>query len=82
VSITADLDKMIDALEKAGTPAEHVIMGRMYFYEWITEVSRGTGIMFDFKKKKYKFEHRKIPVIVCDSEILEAVPNAKFLLEG
>jgi hypothetical protein len=80
MSVVRELDSMIYELERVNSPAEHIIMGKKYFYSWLTEISRQGEIGFDFKKKKYRFSHRNIPVIICESEILEAVPNAKKFL--
>ena len=80
MSIVRALDQMIDELNEKKTPAENIIMGRNYFEKWMVEVSREHNITLEPGKKKYKFHHRDIPVILCESEILEVVPNAKFLL--
>jgi len=81
MKVTGYIDKMIDELEKSGTPAEHIIMGKKYFYEWIIELTRTGDITLEKNKKKYKFTHRGIKIIVCESEILEVVPNSKYLLD-
>jgi len=82
MKITETLDKMIDQLHKAKTPAEYIIMGRRYFYDWMIEISRTGSIALEQKSRKYKFTHKGIKIIVCESDILEAVPNAKYLLQG
>lgn len=81
MNILHNLDSMINELDKARTPAEHIIMGRKYFQEWMIEISRTGNISFNTNRKKYKFSYREIPVILCESDILEVVPNAKFMLE-
>jgi hypothetical protein len=81
MKISAAIDKMINELEKSGTPAEHIIMGKKYFYEWIIELTRTGDISLDHGKKKYKFSHKNIKIILCESDILEVVPNPKYLLE-
>jgi len=81
MQITKSIDQMIANLEKAKTPAEYIIMGKNYFYEWIIELTRTGDITFEPGKKKYKFSHRGIKIILCESEILEVVPNPKYLLE-
>jgi hypothetical protein len=80
MKVTRDMDRMIDALKDAGTPAEHIIMGKICFREWIREMARTGEIIIDPAKRKYRFKHRNIPVIVCESDILEVVPNARHLL--
>jgi hypothetical protein len=80
MTVIKDLDRMIEALKEAGTPAEHIIMGKTCFQEWIRDMARTGEIVIDPAKKKYRFTHRNIPVIVCESDILEVVPNAKHLL--
>lgn len=81
MKVTAAIDRMIDELERAGTPAEHIIMGKNYFYEWMIELTRTGDITLEKNKKKYNFTHRGIKIIVCESGILEAVPNSRYLLE-
>lgn len=75
------IDKIIDELEKAGTPAENIIMGKKYFYEWIIELTRTGDITLEKNTKKYKFTHKGIKIIICESEILEVVPNSRYLLD-
>ena len=82
MSIARALDQMIDELKEKKTPPENIIMGRNYFEKWIVEISREQNITLESGKRKYRFSHRDIPVIICESEILEVVPNAKFLLGG
>ena len=81
MNILHDLDRMINELEKSKTPAEHIIMGQKYFYEWTIEISRTGNISFNTNKKKYKFTYREIPIILCESDILEVVPNGKYMLD-
>ncbi len=81
MKVTVYIDKIITELEKAGTPAEHIIMGKKYFYEWIIELTRTGDVALQPGKKKYKFTHKGIKIIVCESEILEVVPNSKYLLD-
>lgn len=80
MNVTGYMDKMISELEKAGTPAEHIIMGKKYFFEWIIELTRTGEITLEKNTKKYKFTHQGIKIIICESEILEVVPNSKYLL--
>lgn len=75
------LDRMINELDKSRTPAEHIIMGRKHFHEWLIEISRTGNISFNTNRKKYKFTYRDIPIIMCESDILEVVPDAKYMLE-
>lgn len=82
MSIVHAIDIMIDELREKKTPPEHIIMGKNYFLKWVVEISREQKIDLEPQKKKYKFTHRNIPIILCESEILEIVPNAKFLLKG
>jgi hypothetical protein len=81
MKITSSIDKMIAELAKAKTPAEYIIMGKNYFYEWMLELARSGDIALEKNKSKYKFTHNGIKIILCESDILEVVPNAKYLLE-
>ncbi|HOP63217.1 MAG TPA: hypothetical protein PK358_00885 [Spirochaetota bacterium] len=81
MSIVHAMDLMIDELNEKKTPPEHIVMGKNYFYKWIIEISREHNIDLEPQKKKYKFNHKNIPIIICESEILEIVPNAKHLIE-
>jgi hypothetical protein len=78
---TTYIDKMIAELNKAKTPPEYIIMGKKYFYEWMIEQARTGDISLEKNKKKYKFTHNGIPIILCESEILEVVPNPKHIIE-
>ena len=80
MKVTGAIDKMISELEKSKTPAEYIIMGKKYFYEWIIELTRTGDITLENNKKNYKFTHKGIKIILCESDILEVVPNAKHLL--
>jgi len=77
---TSYIDKMIAELDKAKTPAEYIIMGKKYFYEWIIEQARTGDITLDKKKQNYKFAHNGVKIILCESDILEVVPNPKYIL--
>lgn len=81
MKVTDYIDKMIIELQKTGTPAEYIIMGKKYFYEWVIELTRTGDITLENNKKKYKFTHKGIKIILCESEILEVVPNPKYLLD-
>ncbi len=81
MKIAGTIDKMMNELEKAGTPAEYIIMGKRYFYEWIIELTATGDITLEKNKKNYKFTHRGIKIILCESDMLEVVPNAKHLLD-
>ena len=81
MKVTDYLDKVISEMEKAGTPPEHIIMGKKYFYDWIIELTRTGDISLEKNKKKYRFTHKGIKIILCESEILEVVPNSKYLLD-
>lgn len=81
MNVIHQLDRMINELEKSRTPAEHIIMGKKYFYDWIVEISREGIISFNKNKKKYKFSYRDVPIVLCESDILEVVPNAKHLID-
>ena len=78
---TTYIDKIISELNKAKTPAEYIIMGKKYFYEWMTEQAATGDISLEKNKKKYKFTHDGIQIILCESDILEVVPNPKHMLE-
>ena len=77
---TSYIEKMIAELEKAKTPAEYIIMGKNNFYEWMIEQARTGDISLEKNKKKYKFSHNGVKIILCESDILEVVPNPKYLL--
>lgn len=81
MSIVRAIDQMIDELKEKKTPPEYIIMGKNYFFKWVVEISRENTIDLESQKKKYKFTHKNIPIVLCESEILEIVPNAKFLLK-
>lgn len=81
MKVTGYLNKAISVLEKAGTPAEYIIMGKKYFYDWVIEMTRTGEIALEKNKKKYKFTHKGVKIIICESEILEVVPNSKYLLD-
>jgi len=81
MSVVKDLDTMIDEMHKRGVKPENIIMGKQYFYQWIVEITRTGDLTFEPEKRSYRFSHRDIPVIVCESSVLEVVPNAKFLIE-
>ncbi|PKL17718.1 MAG: hypothetical protein CVV49_09520 [Spirochaetae bacterium HGW-Spirochaetae-5] len=81
MKIISYIDKMILELEKSGKPAEYIIMGKKFFYEWIIELTSTGDITLENNKKKYKFTHKGIKVIICESEILEVVPNSKYLMD-
>ncbi|MCL1865512.1 MAG: hypothetical protein FWF73_06855 [Spirochaetes bacterium] len=78
---TSYIEKMIAELNKAKTPAEYIIMGKKYFYEWMIEQARTGDISLEKNKKKYKFTHNGIKIILCESDILEVVPNPKHIIE-
>ena len=75
------IDKMIAELDKAKTPAEYIIMGKRYFYEWMIEQARTGDISLEKNRRKYKFTHNGIKIVLCESDILEVVPNPKYILE-
>lgn len=81
MSIVRSIDAMITDLSKRKLKPEYVIMGKSYFYKWIIEITREGKLTFETGKKNHKYSHGNIPVIVCESEILEVVPNAKYLLD-
>jgi len=81
MNVIHHLDRMINELDKSRTPPEYIIMGKKYFYDWMIEISREANISFNKNKKKYNFTYRKIPIVLCESDILEVVPNAKHLLD-
>ncbi|NLV68907.1 MAG: hypothetical protein GXY14_14650 [Spirochaetes bacterium] len=80
MSIIRAIDAMIKELAEKKIKPEYVIMGKGYFYKWIIEITREGSLTLEPGKKNYKYRHRNIPVIVCESEILEVVPNAKFMV--
>lgn len=81
MSVVRLIDSMMAELNGKKLKPEYVIMGKNYFYKWIIEITREGNISFDPGKKSHKYSHKNIPVIVCQSDILEVVPNAKYMLE-
>ena len=81
MSIIKDIDSMINVLLKAKQKPEYVIMGKRYFYQWVIEITREGTLKLEPGVKKQKYHHKNIPVIVCESEILEVVPDVKYMLE-
>lgn len=81
MSIVRSIDAMITDLTRKKQKPEFVIMGKSYFYKWIIEITREGNLTLEPAKKNHKYNHKNIPVIVCESEILEVVPNAKYLLD-
>jgi hypothetical protein len=81
MNVIHQLDRMINELEKSRTPPESIIMGKKYFYEWMIEITREGNISFNKNQKKYKFSYRDVPIVLCESEILEVVPNARYLIK-
>ena len=78
-SINSRLDEMIAELKSHGLKAETIVMGKGICIQWLVEISRDKP--FTQKKSgKWKLSHSGIPVVVCESGILEVVPNAKALL--
>ena len=80
MKISARIDRLIEELEKRKQKPEHVIMGKKIATEWLIEMSR-QGLIELNAARKFRFSHRGVPVIVCESDILEVVPNARHLLE-
>jgi len=71
---------MITGLKRRRTKPEYIIMGKNLCMSWLVEQSsQGKGLALK-DPKKYAFRHRGIPVVVCESEILEVVPNPKHVL--
>lgn len=81
MNVVREIDDMISGLNKLKQKPEYVIMGRSYFYKWIVEITREGDIKLEPGKKPHKYHHKNIPVIICESEILEVVPNAKYMVE-
>ena len=80
MSIVNSIDAMISDLSRRKQKPEYVIMGKNIFYKWIIEITREGNLEFDQGKKNHKYNHKGIPVIVCESDILEVVPNAKHMI--
>jgi len=72
---------MIADLSRKKQKTEYIIMGKSYFYKWIIEITKEGSLTLDPDKKSQKYKHKNIPVIVCESEILEVVPNVMYLLD-
>lgn len=81
MSLVHEIDAMISDLDKMKRKPEYVIMGKSYFYKWIVEVTREGILTLEPGRRPHKYHHKNIPVIICESEILEVVPNAKYMLE-
>ncbi|TAL35793.1 MAG: hypothetical protein EPN93_09395 [Spirochaetes bacterium] len=81
MDISEKIDRMIAGLETKGLSAEYVVMGRNTCVRWLAEqAARGTDIAWR-KARAFHFRHGSVPVVVCESEILEVLPNARYLLD-
>lgn len=82
MKVTETLDAMMAELKRAGRAPEHVVMGKNLCMQWLAEqAGSGSGLKLH-GVRKFKFTHRGIPVVVCESDILEVVPNPKDMLGG
>jgi hypothetical protein len=80
-NVNDEIDQMIDDLKRQKLKPEHIIMGKNICIRWLVESTQGTEFILK-KAKRYNFTHKGIPIIVCESEILEVLPNAKAVLSG
>jgi hypothetical protein len=80
MDISEKIDRMIAGLEAKGMGAEYVVMGKATCVKWLTEQAARGADMAWHRARVYHFSHGRIPVVVCESEILEVVPNARYLL--
>ena len=81
MTIVEEMNAMIEELREKGLKPEHIVMGKEICVRWLVESAQGTDFTFH-KVKKYNFLFQKIPVVVCESPILEVLPNPKYLLDG
>lgn len=79
--ISREIDLMIHDLKSRKLKPEHIVMGKNICMRWLVESTQGQDFVMK-KASRYDFTHKGIPVIVCESEILEVLPNAKALLSG
>ncbi len=81
MNISEKIDRMIARLEAKGMGAEYVVMGKATCVKWLVEqAARGTDMAWR-PARVYHFSHGRVPVVVCESEILEVVPNARYMLD-
>jgi uncharacterized protein YgbK (DUF1537 family) len=80
-NINDEIDQMIEDLKRRKLKPEHIIMGKNICIRWLVESTQGAEFIIK-KAKRYDFTHKGIPIIVCESEILEVLPNAKAVLSG
>jgi hypothetical protein len=82
MTVREQIDSMIADLRRMNRRPEYVVMGRGICMQWLVEeATSGSGLALE-KRANYSFKHRGVPVVVCESEILEVVPNARYMLGG
>lgn len=79
--INEEIDAMIRDLKSRKLKPEYIIMGKNICMRWLVETTKGQEFVMK-KAPRYDFTHNGIPVVVCESEILEVLPNAKAVLGG
>ncbi len=79
--ISEEIDAMICDLKSRKLKPEYIVMGKNICMRWLVETTQGQEFVMK-KSTRYDFTHNGIPVVVCESEILEVLPNAKAVLGG
>ena len=79
--ISEEIDAMILDLKSRSLKPEYIVMGKNICMRWLVETTQGQEFVMK-KTPRYNFTYDGIPVVVCESEILEVLPNAKAILSG
>jgi len=79
-TIIKTLDLMIDDLLRKGLNPESIIIGRDRCVNLLVELSMAPGFKMEPGKRKIKLRYKNIPIVVCESDMIEVVPNAKHLI--
>ena len=80
MEINEELNRIIDDMEKRKMRPEYIVMGRSRCIRWMVESVTGDDFRLIKGNRPWKLRYRDIPVVVCESDILEVVPNPKVLL--
>ncbi len=80
MKVTERIDRMIDELKRSGRKPESIIIGKNDCIAWLAEQAASGSKLTLLKARRYDFSHRGVPMVVSESDILEVVPNAKYLL--
>ncbi|MBN1532820.1 MAG: hypothetical protein JXA20_09175 [Spirochaetes bacterium] len=80
MGVREQIDSMMAEVRRMKRKPEYVIMGRGICMRWLVEEATSGSRLSLQKRGRYSFSYRGVPVVVCESEILEVVPNARYLL--